>query len=147
MKAAFLAAVVLALAVNATAWAGEAPLLGDRLDTSGTWVAVISKATIPTHVQLTTEGDVHLAVSTFDLAPGERREVAYTGSGLGWVSARMTPLEVSGPAGALEVRAWVRYVAPPPPAPMPLWPMAAALLAILVLVAFTTPRRLRRATA
>ena len=106
--------------------AGEVPLLGARLDTAGTWIAVISKATVPTHVVLTAEGDIHLEATTFDLAPGERRQVGYTGTGLGFVSARMT--DTTGGQGAVEVRAWVRYVAPPPPGPsLPLFPVAFVL--------------------
>lgn len=126
MSRRFLPAVLAVLAVAAlpaVAAAGEPSMLGARLDTSGAWVAVISKATIPTHVELSTEGDVTLALTAFDMAPGERRQVAYSGSGLGYVTARMTPVSVDPGAssGALELRAWVRYVAPPVPPSWPLW--------------------------
>lgn len=129
------AVVLLALYAPSAARAGD--LLGGRLDTSGTWVAVISKATIPTHVELSTEGDIQLAEVSFDMAPGERRQVAYTGSGLGYVTATMTPLEVAegSSSGAIELRAWLRYVAPPP---APTWPLLLLIAALLILAGVST---------
>lgn len=117
-------------------------MLGARLDTAGTWIAVISKATIPTHVELASEGDVSLAERSFDLQPNERHQVAYTGSGLGWVSARQTALSVdlTGSHGAVEVRAWVRYVPPPPPASGSGW-WVLVLVSLLVAAMFVVPRR------
>ena len=118
--------LALLLSLPSVAVAGEPALLGARLDTSGTWVAVISKATVVTHVELFAEGDVRLAETSFDLAPGERRQVAFEGSGLGYVVARMT--DTAGGQGAVELRAWLRYV-PPPPSPEP------SLLPVLLLLA------------
>lgn len=110
-----------------------ADMLGATLDTSGTWVAVTSRATVATHVVLTTEGDVQLAETEADLEPGERWEVPFTGTGLGWVGARMEPLNIEGSSGAVELRAWVRYVAPPTTDYMPL---ALLALGLLLAVAF-----------
>jgi hypothetical protein len=127
--------VALALAAVSPAVVSASGLLGARLDTSGTWVSVTSKATIPTIVSLTSEGDVTLAETETVMEPGDVWRVPYTGSGLGWVEARMAPVEVADNASALVLRAWVRYVAPPEtPA---LWPWALAILAAVIAAAAT----------
>jgi hypothetical protein len=125
--------VLFALLSPSAARAGD--LLGGRLDTSGQWVQVVSKATIPVHIVLTTEGDITLTdAASFDLAPGDVRRVAFVGSGLGWVSARMTPRDVpeGASSGALELKAWVRYVVPQPGPP---WAVLTLVLFLLILAA------------
>ena len=142
MKRRLLLPVLLLLALAPSARAAGPDLLGATLETSGSWVAVISKATIPTHIILSSEGDVTLAETTFDLQPNARRQVSYTGSGRGWVTARMTALKAQGSTGAVELRTWVLYTAPPPvPAGAPLWPLAVLVMALFVIF---TIRRYRR---
>jgi hypothetical protein len=131
-----IAAVALVLLASfPPATLGAERLLGARLDTGGTWVSVTSKATIPTIVTLTSEGDVTLAETETVMEPGSVWRVPYVGSGLGWVEARMAPVEATDNASALVLRAWVQYVAPPEtPA---LWPWALAILAAVIAAAAT----------
>lgn len=137
------------LAGQGSVTAASPETLGARLTTSTEWVEIESKASVPTHVVLrVAEGTFSLETTDFDMAPGETRRVPYTGTGEGSVAARMTALEASGDAGAVELVGWLRYTpqTPAPPTP-PLIPIVGTtLLALAVLVIVVREVRRRRQT-
>ena len=97
MRAAILAAVILAAAVPATVAAGDPPTLGGTLGATATELIVESAATVPVRVYLVVPEGWEIGESAFSLDPGERHVVPIVKSGPdGQVVATMRALEVAG---------------------------------------------------
>jgi hypothetical protein len=103
MKAILRVAVLLA-SVAAIAAAGAASvraaspapgLIGGTLSASAHEVALTSTATMPVHVELTTDRPASFSPSAFDIKPGETIASTVTGDASGSVSAHLSALTTS----------------------------------------------------
>lgn len=123
------AAVAAAGAAGVRAASHSPDLIGGTLTASASAVTFTSQATIPIHVDLTSDGPFVLAPEAFDVQPGETVTASVSGDPRGRVSALVSP---SVPVAGGEASSVRLEVALPRPAGPNYLSLALTALACLV---------------
>jgi hypothetical protein len=102
-------------AAGATVAASPAPTIGGKLAAVGNEVTVTSQGSVPVRVSLTADV-VKLAVATFELQPGESRELTFEGDPLGRIYAKFTTVTTAtttADANSLQLSVGLKPYTPP----------------------------------
>lgn len=120
------AAALVSLALAGAVLAAD-PTVGGQLSAGGNRITVQSNGNVPARVSMAAES-VTLSVTTFELQPGESRDLTFTGKAVGYVNATYEALVDGQETATATLSLNLEPVPPTPPSPL-----GAILIGLLLL--------------